>query len=125
MDTGACVGAATGAGAATATSGVGSIPHLVMMRLAKAVGVELTHIPYKGGAQAVADVIGGQVPLVLDGLTAAVPHHLIADAPLLSHRRTRAGDAHAAGLRPRTVGLGLPPVGGPPPNQPISTGCDR
>lgn len=57
-----------------ATSGVGSIPHLVMMRLARAVGVELTHIPYKGGAQAVADVIGGQVPLVLDGLTAAVPH---------------------------------------------------
>ena len=25
-------------------------------------GIELTHVPYKGGAQAVADVIGGQVP---------------------------------------------------------------
>lgn len=63
--------------------------------------------------------------VVITTVTAAAPHHLIADAPLLSHRRTRAGDAHAAGLRPRTVGLGLPPVGGPPPNQPISTGCDR
>ena len=63
--------------------------------------------------------------VVITTVTAAAPHHLIADAPLLSHRRTRAGDAHAAGLRPRTVGLGLPAVGGPPPNQPISTGCDR
>jgi tripartite-type tricarboxylate transporter receptor subunit TctC len=59
---------------AYATSGIGSIPHLVMIRFAKAAGIELTHIPYKGGAQAVADVIGGQVPLVLDGLAAAVPH---------------------------------------------------
>jgi tripartite-type tricarboxylate transporter receptor subunit TctC len=57
-----------------ATSGIGSIPHLVMIRFAKAAGIELTHIPYKGGAQAVSDVIGGQVPLVLDGLAAAVPH---------------------------------------------------
>ncbi len=56
------------------TSGVGSIPHLVMMRFAKAAGIELTHIPYKGGAQAVVDAIGGTVPLVLDGLAAAVPH---------------------------------------------------
>lgn len=61
-------------GLAYGTSGVGSIPHLVMLRLAKAAGIELNHIPYKGGAQAVADAIGGQVPLVLDGLAAAVPH---------------------------------------------------
>jgi tripartite-type tricarboxylate transporter receptor subunit TctC len=58
---------------AYATSGIGSIPHLVMIRFAKATGIELTHVPYKGGAQAVADVIGGQVPLVLDGLASAVP----------------------------------------------------
>ncbi|MCB1291324.1 MAG: tRNA (N6-isopentenyl adenosine(37)-C2)-methylthiotransferase MiaB [Mycolicibacterium sp.] len=59
-------------------------------------------------------------------LTGAAPHHLIADAPLLSHRRTRAGDAHAAGRRPRTVGLGLPPVGAPPAQpEPTTTGCAR
>ncbi len=57
-----------------ATSGIGSIPHLVMLRFARAADIELTHVPYKGGAQAVADVIGGQVPLTLDGLAAAVPH---------------------------------------------------
>jgi tRNA-2-methylthio-N6-dimethylallyladenosine synthase len=59
-------------------------------------------------------------------ITGAAPHHLIADAPLLSYRRTPAGDAHAAGRRPRTVGLGLPPVGAPPAADPThTTGCSR
>ena len=59
-------------------------------------------------------------------VTGAAPHHLIADAALLSHRRTPAGDAHAAGRRPRTVGLGLPPVGSPPvESEPPMTGCAR
>ncbi|HPX35289.1 MAG TPA: tRNA (N6-isopentenyl adenosine(37)-C2)-methylthiotransferase MiaB [Mycobacterium sp.] len=62
--------------------------------------------------------------VVTTTVTGAAPHHLIADAPLLSHRRTRAGDAHAAGTRPRTVGLGLPPIGGPPMNEPTN-GCER
>jgi tRNA-2-methylthio-N6-dimethylallyladenosine synthase len=44
-------------------------------------------------------------------ITDAAPHHLIADAGVLTHRRTRAGDAHAAGQRPRGVGLGMPGVG--------------
>ncbi|MGE5694164.1 MAG: tRNA (N6-isopentenyl adenosine(37)-C2)-methylthiotransferase MiaB [Candidatus Sericytochromatia bacterium] len=44
-------------------------------------------------------------------ITGAAPHHLIADGPVITHRRTRAGDAHEAGQRPRTVGLGLPRVG--------------
>jgi tripartite-type tricarboxylate transporter receptor subunit TctC len=57
-----------------ATSGVGSIPHLVMLRFARAANVELTHVPYRGGGQAVTDTIAGVVPVVLDGLAAAVPH---------------------------------------------------
>ncbi len=56
-------------------------------------------------------------------VTAAAPHHLIADAPLMSHRRTRAGDAHETGQRPHTVGLGLPPIGAPLVEEPITTGC--
>jgi len=44
-------------------------------------------------------------------ITAAAPHHLIADAGILSHRRTHAGDAHATRLRPRGIGLGMPGVG--------------
>ena len=45
-------------------------------------------------------------------ITYAAPHHLVADGALVSHRRTRAGDNHEEGVRPRTsgVGLGLPVV---------------
>ncbi|MGV0643436.1 tRNA (N6-isopentenyl adenosine(37)-C2)-methylthiotransferase MiaB [Mycolicibacterium sp. XJ2546] len=58
-------------------------------------------------------------------VTGAAPHHLIADAPVGTHRRTRAGDAHAAGQRPRTgVGLGMPGIGAPTQHE-TSTGCDR
>ena len=48
-------------------------------------------------------------------VTQAAPHHLVADGPLLSHRRTRAGDAHEAGTRPTTPGvlLGMPRIGAP------------
>jgi tRNA-2-methylthio-N6-dimethylallyladenosine synthase len=48
-------------------------------------------------------------------LTGAAPHHLIADGALLTHRRTRAGDAFEAGTRPTTPGvlLGMPKVGAP------------
>jgi tRNA-2-methylthio-N6-dimethylallyladenosine synthase len=44
------------------------------------------------------------------------PHHLVADGPVLSHRRTRAGDVHESGTRPGgpATGLGLPGFGAPP-----------
>ena len=45
-------------------------------------------------------------------ITAAAPHHLLADEGVLSYRATRAGDRHEAGEKPETppigVGLGLP-----------------
>ena len=48
-------------------------------------------------------------------VTGAKPHFLLADGPLLSHRRTRAGDAAGAGTRPTTPGvmLGMPRIGAP------------
>ena len=57
-------------------------------------------------------------------VTGAAPHHLVADGTLLSHRRTRAGDAHEAGIRPTTPGvpLGMPGIGVPPPLAPVG-GC--
>ena len=57
-------------------------------------------------------------------ITDAAPHHLIADAAVLTHRRTRAGDAFEAGLRPKTVGLGLPGIGAASQG-PVSVGCGR
>jgi tRNA-2-methylthio-N6-dimethylallyladenosine synthase len=60
--------------------------------------------------------------VVTTAITDAAPHYLIADGPVLTHRRTRAGDAHESGRRPRSVGLGLPALGAPAP---VSTGCSR
>jgi tripartite-type tricarboxylate transporter receptor subunit TctC len=57
-----------------ATSGIGSVPHLVGLRLAQVAGFELQHIPYRGGAQAATDAIAGVVPSVMDSLTAASTH---------------------------------------------------
>jgi tRNA-2-methylthio-N6-dimethylallyladenosine synthase len=61
--------------------------------------------------------------IVTTTITGAAPHHLIADAPIIEHRRTRAGDAHAAGRKPRTgVGLGMPRIGAPAPTA-AAEGC--
>ncbi|GAB2672230.1 tRNA (N6-isopentenyl adenosine(37)-C2)-methylthiotransferase MiaB [Gordonia jinhuaensis] len=60
-------------------------------------------------------------------VTGAAPHHLVADGTLISHRRTRAGDAHEAGRTPQTppigVGLGMPGMGRPEPVA-ATAGCD-
>ncbi|HUH68728.1 MAG TPA: tRNA (N6-isopentenyl adenosine(37)-C2)-methylthiotransferase MiaB [Mycobacterium sp.] len=57
-------------------------------------------------------------------VTRAAPHHLIADAGILTHRRTRAGDTYAAGQRPNSIGLGMPAVGtSAGPVEPL--GCAR
>jgi tRNA-2-methylthio-N6-dimethylallyladenosine synthase len=67
------------------------------------------------------DIRPGDV--VTTTVTGAAPHHLIADADVIDHRRTRAGDAHEAGRRVSTdVGLGMPGVGAPPA-RPVTTGC--
>ncbi|MCX7173443.1 MAG: tripartite tricarboxylate transporter substrate binding protein [Proteobacteria bacterium] len=58
-----------------ATPGNGSTPHLAVELFARAAGVSLTHIPYRGGAPAIVDVIGGQVPLVAVNALEALPHH--------------------------------------------------
>ena len=44
--------------------GNGSTPHLAVELFARGAGIQLTHIPYKGGKPAIADVLGGQLPLV-------------------------------------------------------------
>jgi tripartite-type tricarboxylate transporter receptor subunit TctC len=59
-------------GLAYATSGVGSMPHLFMLRFAQAANIDMTHIPYRGGGQAVTDTMAGVVPVTLDGIAASV-----------------------------------------------------
>jgi tripartite-type tricarboxylate transporter receptor subunit TctC len=57
-----------------ASSGQGSIQHLVGELLSQNLGINLLHIPYKGGGQAVTDVIAGQVTLAVLGAAAVLPH---------------------------------------------------
>jgi tripartite-type tricarboxylate transporter receptor subunit TctC len=49
---------------AFASPGNGSTPHMAAELFTRAAGIDLMHVPYKGGAQAITDVIGGQVPLL-------------------------------------------------------------
>ena len=58
-----------------ATSGAGSIQHMAGEWFAQLAGIQLTHVPYKGGGQAVNDLIGGQVPIGSLGNTPLLPHH--------------------------------------------------
>jgi tripartite-type tricarboxylate transporter receptor subunit TctC len=57
-----------------ATSGAGSGQHMLGEWLAKLAGVQLTHIPYKGGGQAITDLIAGQVKIGSLGSTPVMPH---------------------------------------------------
>ena len=58
-----------------ATSGSGSGQHMVGEWLAKLAGIKLTHVPYKGGGQAITDLLGGQVQIGSLGSTPVMPHH--------------------------------------------------
>lgn len=51
-----------------ASGGNGSPQHMVMEMVNAAAGVKMVHVPYKGAAQAMTDVIGGQVPVFAQGL---------------------------------------------------------
>ncbi|WP_431257966.1 tripartite tricarboxylate transporter substrate-binding protein [Roseateles chitinivorans] len=57
-----------------ATPGNGSTPHLAVELFASAAKINLMHVPYKGGAQALTDVIGGQVPVVALNALEILPH---------------------------------------------------
>lgn len=56
------------------SSGVGTPPHLSGELFKSMVGVDMAHIPYKGGGPAMADLVGGQIPIMFDVLTGAVSH---------------------------------------------------
>ncbi|MFT4194870.1 Bug family tripartite tricarboxylate transporter substrate binding protein [Ottowia sp.] len=57
-----------------ASSGTGSIPHLAMEQFQDAGKVQMIHVPYKGAAPAITDVIGGQVSAVFLDVTAVLPY---------------------------------------------------
>ena len=56
-------------------SGTGSGQHLSGELLKKLAGIDMQHIPYKGGAPAVQDLVAGQIPAAVLGSTPLIPHH--------------------------------------------------
>jgi tripartite-type tricarboxylate transporter receptor subunit TctC len=57
-----------------ASSGNGSSQHLAGALFEMAAGVDMVHVPYKGGGPALIDVMGGQVPLLFGNLAATLQH---------------------------------------------------
>ena len=56
-----------------ASSGTGSPNHLGMVEIAQATGMQWQHVPYRGGAQSVADTAAGVTHVVLNGMLATLP----------------------------------------------------
>jgi tripartite-type tricarboxylate transporter receptor subunit TctC len=56
------------------TIGSGSLAHLAMTRIANKLGINMTHIPYKGGGPLATDAIAGHVPLAIASIALLSPH---------------------------------------------------
>jgi tripartite-type tricarboxylate transporter receptor subunit TctC len=57
-----------------AVSGIGGAPHLAGIEFAQRMGLDWTYIPYKGGADAITGVVGGQAHVLFNGMLATWPH---------------------------------------------------
>jgi tripartite-type tricarboxylate transporter receptor subunit TctC len=61
-------------GVTFASTGIASVGHLTGELLNTLAGVKMTHIPYKGGGQAIIGLLGGHVNVMFSGFSAAMPH---------------------------------------------------
>jgi tripartite-type tricarboxylate transporter receptor subunit TctC len=75
------------------SAGLGTATHICGERLKLAAGIEATHVPYRGGAEALQDLLGGRIDFLFTPISTALP--LIRDGrvvPLLVSTATRASD---------------------------------
>jgi len=77
------------------TSGIGGTPHIAGELLNQRTGAKLVHVPYKGGGQAMADALGGNIPLVYTAVAGAITH-------------LKAGKLNAIAVSSRTRSPSLP-----------------
>jgi len=56
------------------SAGVGGIPHLSTERFLSMTGLQMTHVPYKGTALAMPDLMAGRLDMMFDSISAALPH---------------------------------------------------
>jgi tripartite-type tricarboxylate transporter receptor subunit TctC len=83
-----------------ATSGVGGVQHLAMVLLESLARIDLIHVPYKGAAPAVVDVLSGQVPVQFNSVLGSI-------------QNIKAGKLRALGVstaQPSAVLPGVPPI---------------
>jgi tripartite-type tricarboxylate transporter receptor subunit TctC len=57
-----------------ASSGPGSSSHLAMELFKQKAGLQVSHVPYRGSAPAITDVLGGQVPILITNADSILPH---------------------------------------------------
>ncbi|MBR0661038.1 Bug family tripartite tricarboxylate transporter substrate binding protein [Neoroseomonas oryzicola] len=79
------------------SAGTGSQLHLTGEMFRAAVGVDMTHVPYRGSAPAMTDLVAGNVPMMFDGLGTALP-------------QVRGGAIRALGVASTTETAALPGV---------------
>lgn len=56
------------------SSGTGTVSHLTLESLKRAAGVDITHVPYRGGGPAFQDLLAGNIDMMFDVIPAAMPH---------------------------------------------------
>jgi tripartite-type tricarboxylate transporter receptor subunit TctC len=71
-------------GLSFATSGVGTQQHIAAEWFASLAGIKLAHVPYRGGAPALNDLMGGHVKIASLGSTPLIPHHKAGTLRLLA-----------------------------------------
>jgi tripartite-type tricarboxylate transporter receptor subunit TctC len=75
------------------SAGVGTATHISAVRFSLAAGIQTTHVPYKGGAEALTDLLGGRIDFLFTPISTALP--LIRDGrvvPLMVSTAKRASD---------------------------------
>jgi tripartite-type tricarboxylate transporter receptor subunit TctC len=91
---------------AYASSGAGSSIHMSGEMFNHMLGLDITHIPYKGSGPAVTDLIGGQVQMMFDNIPSSIPH--IRSGKLRALATTGAKRAAALAELPTMVEAGVP-----------------
>ncbi len=60
--------------ASIGTAGVATLPHFILLTFARLAGIELVHVPYKGAAMGLQDMLGGHVSGVISNIGSLVPY---------------------------------------------------